>query len=324
VAVLGAGKIGLRHVEAYREIEGAVLTGLLEPHAGNRTAALTRLTPAPHIYRSFEEVLEDPDVDIVDVCTPTPVHFEQVSRALAAGKSVFCEKPLVATSDEIARIEALFADRNTSLRVGYVYRFHPRIQRLKHRLDHEALGRPRLAVFRIGGRGSHRAWKHERGSAGGALMDMASHMLDLATWLFGPIDEIQPLFRDVLLPKREIEGVLVAVDADDVVVFRLRSATGVEILVHADFVSPGFSNLVEVAGDNGSALVSVVSGIPDRYVLNSPAGDLPAGETFEPGDTADMLRCELEAFMSDFDAGIVVQETDASTLVARVAEAFGA
>lgn len=323
VALLGAGKVGQRHLEAYEAIEQVQVVGVLEPDA-ECFAALTAGPGRPlSRYESLDHVLEDGSVDVVDVCSPTPFHFEQVSRSLAAGKTVFSEKPLVPTVSEVEEIASVLSGTDSSLRVGYVYRFHPRVEKLKQRLDDDVLGKAHLAVLRIGGRGSHRAWKHDRASHGGALLDMASHMLDLAHHLFGRITEVKPLFSGLLVPKREIDGAQVEVDADDVVIVRLRSATGVEILVHADFLSPGFSNLIEVAGENGSALVSVVSGFPDRYVLKDRVGDVPAGETFEAGDSADMLACELGAFVRDADSGQVIRDIDSSLLVARVADAFG-
>ncbi len=322
VAVLGAGKIGQRHLATYESIPDATVAGVVEPDPAC-LEILNRTRDEPfHRYESLDQVCGDSSVDVVDVCSPTPYHFDQVMQSLEAGKSVFSEKPLVPTVAEIDRITAALDGSDASLRVGYVYRFHPRVERLKQRLDDDVLGPPRLAVLRIGGRGSHRAWKHDRASHGGALLDMASHMVDLAYHLFGTITEVEALTSALLAPKREIDGAPVAVDADDVVVMRLRSATGVEVTVHADFLSPGFANLIEVAGENGSALVSVVSGFPDRYVLRSAAGDVAAGETFEVGADADMLHRELESFISDFGAGRVVRDVESSRLVAKVVEAF--
>ena len=322
VAVLGAGKVGHRHLEAYQRVPGAEVVGILEPHEERLSAALADLARSIPRYASLDDVLSDPEVDVVDICSPTPLHFEQVCRSLRAGKTVFCEKPLVPSVAEVEEIARLLSTADTSLRVGYVYRSHPRIELLKQRLDDEVLGTPYMAVFRIGGRGSHRAWKHGRASGGGALLDMASHMLDLAYWFFGGIDEVESLYSGLLLSKREIDGEQVEVDADDVVIVRLRTLTGVEILVHADFLSPGFANWIEVSGKNGSALVSIISGLPDRYVLRSAARGLPAGETLEQGRPVNMLERELAAFIADVNERRVVKDIDASLLVAQVVESF--
>lgn len=322
VAIVGAGKIGERHLAAYRGIEHADVVGILEPQEGRRGRFIAAAPDGLRPYATFDELLGDPEIDVVDICSPTPAHFAQVSQTIAARKTVFCEKPLAQHPDEINELERQAAHAGVSLRVGYVYRFHPRIQRLKERLGEDALGTPRFAMLRIGGRGSHRVWKHNRAEGGGVLLDMASHMVDLAYWLFGPVAEVEPLYDGLLVPKREIDGVFVDVDADDLVVLRLQSQSGVEILIHADFLSPGFANSIEVTGDNGSALVSVISGIPDRYTLLTAAADLNAGETLEPGDFADMLARELTGFVDDVEAGRVVQEIGASRVVAEVVEGF--
>ena len=323
VAIVGAGKLGQRHLTAYDGIDGVEVTGLFEPDAAVVSSIQAGREHSLRAYPSFDDLLQDPEVGVVDVCSPTHLHFEHVSRALAVGKHVFCEKPLTSATSEVVELGRLATAGNVSLRVGYLYRYHPRVQRLKRRLDENALGAPHVALLRIGGRGSHQQWKHQSAAGGGALLDMASHMVDLAGWLFGPTIEIEPLVSRLVHPHREIGGEVVQVDADDLVVVRLRTSTEVEVMVHADFVSPGFANMIEVSGENGSALVSVISGIPDRYVLSAPASDLPSGETFERGDSADMLVRELASFAADLDARAVV-DIEGSLTVGRVAESFGA
>lgn len=321
VAIAGLGKLGQRHLAVYDAIDGVEVAGVYEPDTSVVPHLQAQRERPLRAYGSFDDLTHDPEVGVVDVCTPTHLHFEQVGQALRAGKHVFCEKPLAPTTAEVAELGRLATRENVSLRVGYLYRFHPRVERLKRRLEARALGDPHVALLRIGGRGSHQAWKHRSADGGGALLDMASHMVDLAGWLFGSIVEIEPLVNRLVHPQREIAGAMVQVDANDLVVVRLRSATGVEVLVHADFVSPGFANMMEISGENGSALVSVISGIPDRYVLRAPASDLPAGETFESGDSADMLEGELASFTAELGSPVV--DVDGSLLVGRVAESFG-
>ena len=320
IIVAGAGKRGVRHLEAYRKIPGASVVGIVEPDAQRRLDAIGLAGDEAEAFGSVPDALDATDADVVDVCTPTAHHFEDEAAVLDAGKSVFCEKPLVPTLAEAEALHERVEAGKGSLRVGYVYRYHPRIQQLKDRLDAGVLGNAYLAMLRIGGRGSHRLWKHQAGMAGGALLDMATHMLDLAYWLFGGFTEIEILHQAVLVHKREIDGVLHDVDADDLVIVRLRTVGDVEVLVHADFVTPGFANLIEVAGTNGSASTSIVTAIPDRLTLVRPAGDLPAGETTTPGESADMLQAQLASFVDDVVNGRLVSDMRASLEIARVLE----
>ena len=87
VAVLGAGKVGQRHLEAYETIEQVQVVGVLEPDDECFAAPTAGPRQPLSRYESLDHVLEDASVDVVDVCSPTPFHFEQVSRSLAAGRT---------------------------------------------------------------------------------------------------------------------------------------------------------------------------------------------------------------------------------------------
>ena len=317
IVIAGAGKLGERHLRAYASIGNANVIGIVEPDEDRRTALIDEFHGIS-AYDALEDATDDPAVDVIDVCSPTVHHFDQVSSSLLKGKSVFCEKPLVTDLRQAERLEAIVAESPGDLRVGYVYRHHPRMQRLKSLVDTDTLGQPLLAMLRIGGRGSHRAWKHRSAEGGGVLLDMASHMIDLALWLFGSIEDSEMLLGTQLMHKREIDGAIVDTDAEDLAVLRLRSVGDVEILIHADFVSPGFAHSVEVAGTNGSAMTSILTSIPDRYTLLRPAGGLPSGETVFPGESSDMLRRQLEAFLHELETEGLSSDMSASLEIARV------
>lgn len=321
IVVSGAGKIGTRHLSVYQSISEGAVVGVVEPDDATFSAASGSRGGELERFITLEEALDHPAVDVIDICTPTPVHFKQAEAALRSGKSVFCEKPLVTSPSEIEALVSLLTG-DTSFRVGYPYRYHPRIVRLKQRLDSGALGTPHMALFRIGGRGSHRAWKHRKGSGGGALLDMATHMIDLAYWLFGDFTETEILHSSLLVPERSIGGRIVEVDAEDLVILRLKTQSGVTVCVYADFVSSGFAQSIEVAGSNGSAFATVIDTIPDRYSLVSSAEGLAAGDTVEQGERVDMLALQLADFVASVSRGDVVQDISSSIAVTDVIHSY--
>ena len=322
IVVAGAGKIGSRHLHRYESLPEVDVIGLVEPSDEAYAGLGVSGNGKPRRFSTLQEALDDPHVNVVDICTPTPLHFRQAEAALRAGKSVFCEKPLVTSLADAQTLAAMTGD--TTFRVAYPYRYHPRMRCLKRRLDEGALGTPHMALLRIGGRGSHRVWKHRRGLGGGVLLDLATHMVDLAFWMFGEFDETEVVHTSQLVRERDIGGELVEVDAEDVVVLRLRTRSGVTVFVYADFISPGFAHSVEVAGSNGSAFSTVLDALPDRYYLISEAAGLPAAETIEAGQSADMLDLELTDFVASLTRGEVVQDVFSSLAVSGVIEEYNA
>ena len=111
VAVVGLGFMGVTHLRAYLanpmarvvavcDAVRVPVNGVLQGVSGNITKSDDiDLGPDVRVYRKVEELLADADVELVDLCTPTPLHAPQVIAALKAGKHVICEKPLARTSE---------------------------------------------------------------------------------------------------------------------------------------------------------------------------------------------------------------------------------
>lgn len=185
VAVLGTGSIAqVVHLPILSRMRGVEVAAVVDAdHAKARTiAGRFGVGSAP---RAQEEVLENPEVDAVVVCTPSHLHEEHVRQALAAGKHVLCEKPLALTPEGVERILAEEgADRR--LLVAMNQRFRPDAAALKTFVSGGELGE--VFYLKAGwlnrrlGRG-RRSWRQRRAAGGGALMDLGVQMLDLALWL---------------------------------------------------------------------------------------------------------------------------------------------
>jgi predicted dehydrogenase len=159
------------------------------------------------------------------------------------------------------------------------------------------IGDPYLAMFRLGGRGSHKAWKHRADTGGGAANEMLVHMLDLALWYFGEPVSASCLQSDLLLPEREIEGELVTADADDFLLLTLESASGTRALCQADLVTPGYMNHIEIQGTNGSLMTSILEYLPTTLYCKEPRGNFDRGNTFRQFPAVDLFERELGNFL---------------------------
>lgn len=201
IAVVGLGFMGVTHIRAYLDIPRARIAavcdavrlpvnGILAGVAGNiKKSDDIDLGPNVKVYRKLEEVLADPEIDLVDICTPTPLHPEQATAALRAGKKVLCEKPLARTSAQARQILDAQKQAGGFLMPAMCMRFWPGWSWLKKVVDEKTYGRIFAARFR---RLSEMPTWSKQGTysggtmdIGGALFDLHIHDVDFVNFLFG-------------------------------------------------------------------------------------------------------------------------------------------
>lgn len=298
IGIIGCGKQGERHAVALSAGGAGLVCADFDREAASALAGRCGGRTAP-----VEGILADPDIGGVVIATPTPSHFDLISASLRAGKHVLSEKPLARSLAEAEALARLEAEHGRHVSVGFVYRYVPAFERLAELARQRALGPLVHAVLRIGGRGDHRAWKHRRAEGGGALHEMAVHMLDLGLWLFGPLRRPVVVAAAQLLPRRTIAGHTVAADADDYLVVRCETEGGAPVLVLADMVTPGFTQYLDVQYENASAMASIVSSIPSRVFLKEPRAGMAAGELSLGVGGGDLYRRQADAFIEVVTTG---------------------
>jgi myo-inositol 2-dehydrogenase/D-chiro-inositol 1-dehydrogenase len=309
LGIIGCGKQGEKHLASLRKLgvadvalhdsDPALAQGLAQAQGGR-------------VVESLDALLADPGLAGVVICTPTPSHAGLIERALAAGKQVFCEKPLAQTSDEVRRIMAAEKMSGRFVSIGYLYRYVKVFADCHDLLTatdggQSVLGHPVSAILRLGGRGSHQPWKHRQDQGGGAINEMLVHMLDLAHWLLGPLEQPRLVACDLLCPARTIAGQNVAADAEDYVVVELTNQAGCRILCQADLVTPAFSQYLEIQGENGSFMGSITPSIPCQLFLKQAREGHPAGQTSLDRGQTDFLKRQMEAFVDSVRAGRLLQ-----------------
>jgi predicted dehydrogenase len=282
VVILGAGKQAEKHARALRAAGVArIAVADVDPERARALAARLGLESIA-LRAVWDDVAE-----AVIVATPTPSHAELVGRTLAADKHCLCEKPLAESASDVAVLAEEARRRRLVGMVGYLYRHAP-VFAEGHRLSRLALEDPSASPlgplvhgwFRLAGRGSHRAWKHRREEGGGALREMAVHMLDLLLWYVGPLDDVRFLDRRVLRPRRRIGEQEIVADAEDAVLLCCTDGKGRVFHVACDLLSPGFVQFVELEGERGTFWGSIE---PDRP---SYVHSLEGGSGYVPGRTS--------------------------------------
>ena len=140
-------------------------------------------------WRSLEEALRTPSLDIVYIATPVFLHAPQTMQSLAAGTHVLCEKPMAMNEGEARTMVEAAARARKTLGVAYYRRCYPKVQRAKQLMEAGAIGIPVFAEltnhFWFDGQGG-RSWLVDPSKAGGGpLFDIASHRIDVLNFLFG-------------------------------------------------------------------------------------------------------------------------------------------
>jgi predicted dehydrogenase len=201
IGLIGAGLIGGTHSAVLRTIADArpgqvELVAVADPNAENRELFIN-LYRYEHAHADGHDLLQRADIDAVFVCTPTVFHAEIVGAASAAGKHLFCEKPLAMSHAEAMDMLAAVRGAGVRAQIGLVLRFSSIYTVMRDLLRSSDVGEPMAVVFRddqvFPVRGIHHtAWRKDRSlTAGGTLIEHGVHDLDLLTWFFGPIARLR-------------------------------------------------------------------------------------------------------------------------------------
>lgn len=228
VGVIGCGKISqVRHIPEYEANPDARIAGLYDVNL-ERASALA----AEHgcrAYASLDELLADPSIDAVSVCTSNATHAETAIRALEAGKHVLCEKPMAVSLEECEAMVSTARATGRKLMIGQNQRLARAHVRAKELLDAGCIGE--VITFRTTfGHGGPETWSVDPGvnswffdpkrAAMGAMADLGVHKTDLIQWLIGQT-VVATTARVATLDKRGADGELIGVDDNAVCVYQM-------------------------------------------------------------------------------------------------------
>jgi UDP-N-acetylglucosamine 3-dehydrogenase len=175
-AVIGCGSWGRNHARVYSELPNVNLVAVADtaPAAANEVAEKYRAKP----YTESAKLLEDPDIQLVSICTPTVTHARLALQAIEHGKHVLVEKPMTNTVKEAKTLIKASKKRGVTLTVGFVERFNPAVQEAHRRIAKGEIGGVILAHTR---RVSQRPL---RIGDVGVIKDLAIHDIDITSILF--------------------------------------------------------------------------------------------------------------------------------------------
>lgn len=311
-AVIGLGMIGRHHARILQASPRVRFAGAVDP-AGDRYGVLH--DPGTRVD-SVAELLERGPLDFAVLAVPTSMHLPVARELVEAGVAVLVEKPLAASVPEAEEIVALCGHHGVAAAVGHVERFNAAPRELRRRLQEGQLGRLfTLATTRSGPFPS-------RIADVGVVMDLATHDIDLVSWLSD--SRIESLAAQA--------GHLSGGEHEDLVFITGRLDSGAAVNLVVDRVSPTKIRRTRVLGEGGMLEADTLTGDLLFYENAQVRNDWPASQQFRGVSEGNVvryalhrdepLRVELETFLDLLegrDADVVTLEQGVE--VVRVAEA---
>jgi predicted dehydrogenase len=221
-------------------------------------------------FATPEALLSCPDIDIVHICTPNREHAPAIRLAIAAGKHIYCDKPLALNSDEAAELAAVGYDVPAARQMTFNYRFVPALMRARQLCKQGFLGKLfqfRVAYLHAGYVDPQRPYSWRTNfelSGGGAIADLGAHIIDITRYLIGPgthverggeFESIRADLQTLITHRPDpVTGQMQAVDVDDIALLQCRLQGGATGTLEASRLATGVQDelRVELHGSAGS------------------------------------------------------------------------
>ena len=247
VGIIGAGRIGKVHGQSIvYQVPEAEVVAVSDPNV-QYAKELAEQLGIPNYYATYEEVLANPDVDAVLICSPTNTHADIAIAAAKAGKHIFCEKPVDLTIEKILATKKAAEDAGVKLQIGFNRRFdhnHGRVQKLAH---DGTLGK--VEIVKITSRDPEPPSPEYAASSGGLYIDMMIHDFDMAMFLSGSdVKEVYATGTSLVDPEIGKAG-----DVDTAIVVLTFENGALGVIDNSRRAAYGYDQRVEVFGEKGMA-----------------------------------------------------------------------
>ena len=275
IGLLGFGNMGRAHAYAinnlpffYKDLPfSAEIVGLCSS-TPEKTKKICREFGFPLPAMNEDELIRSQDIDVIDICTPNVYHYEALKKAILANKHIYCEKPVACGEEETQRILAHPNLTRVTTQTAFNNRFIPAAKLAKKLMDENRLGK--ILSFRAHMiMPSHidptkpARWRNSRQAAGGGtLYDLGAHVIDMLTWLAGPVARVYTKNQTAYATRPDGKGGICLIDTDDASYSVVTLQNGAVGTVEANKLATGTNTdlFIEIHGEKGALKIDFMDG----------------------------------------------------------------
>lgn len=251
VGIIGAGRIGRVHSESISKyVKGAEIKAISDIKITDELQQWAKSMGIPNVYDDYQQILQDPEIDAVLVCSSTNTHAPISIEAARAGKHIFCEKPI---DSDVARIQQVLSEvekAGVKLQVGFNRRFDHNFKAIKDRVVAGDIGEPH--IIKVTSRDPDAPPIEYVKVSGGMFFDMTIHDFDMIRYLSGSnVTEVFAVGSVLVNPEIGNAGDI------DTAVITLKLANGaIGVIDNSRKAVYGYDQRAEVFGSKGAIQIS--------------------------------------------------------------------
>lgn len=266
IGIIGAGRIGKIHADNIGRLPNTEVRAISDPFADEGLQAWATERGIGIVTKDSSEWIHDPEIEAVFICSPTDTHVSLIKAAAAAGKHIFCEKPISMSITETREALEAVKSAGVKLQVGFNRRFDHNFRRVHELVKGGEIGTPQLV--KITSRDPNPPSETYIRSSGGIFMDMMIHDFDMARYVSGCEAEEVFACGSVL-----VDPVFERCDDFDTAIVTIRFTNGaLAVIDNSRQAVYGYDQRVEVFGSGGS--VAVANDYPNTAEIHTAEGVL--------------------------------------------------
>ncbi|MFB5193534.1 inositol 2-dehydrogenase [Neobacillus sp. KR4-4] len=263
IGIIGAGRIGRLHATNIAPLSNVRIKAISDIYIDS-VEEWAKQIGIETVTTNYQDILNDPEIDAVFICSPTSTHISIIQEAALAGKHIFCEKPISFSVEETQRVLEIVKEAGIKLQVGFNRRFDPNFKKVHDTVKNGVVGEPH--ILKITARDPEPPPADYIKNSGGLFFDMAIHDYDLARYVVGSeVEEVYVQAANLIDPIFSELG-----DVDTALtVLKFENGT-IGVIDNSRKAVYGYDQRLEVFGSNGS--VSAQNEHPTNVEISTSNG----------------------------------------------------